>query len=267
MDESTTHPAAADRAVNSAHPYHPQHVSIPGYVPNSSSISSILGAFGGLIFVFVACALLLARRCNPAIRKPDQLALCWFAICGFLHCFFEGYFVLYHASLPSSQALFAQLWKEYAQSDSRYVTSDPFMLCIETLTVLIWGPLSIAAAVCIVQRNPLRHLAQAVLCVGHLYGVALYYGTCYFEETFRGVSYSRPEFLYFWVYYVGFNAPWVVGPALLLRQSAAAIRCSFVTRPGEQEDASTSPRSTSEGDHMSSASEVKALSFEAKKDL
>ncbi|ROT35929.1 hypothetical protein SODALDRAFT_328313 [Sodiomyces alkalinus F11] len=28
----------------------------------------------------------------------------------------------------------------------------------------------------------------------------------------HGTVHSRPEFLYFWVYYVGFNAPWVVVP-------------------------------------------------------
>lgn len=51
----------------------------------------------------------------------------------------QGYFVLNHAAIPSSQSLFAQLWKEYALSDSRYLTSDPFMLCIESLTV-VWPP-------------------------------------------------------------------------------------------------------------------------------
>lgn len=44
--------------------------------------------------------------------------------------------MLNHAVLPSSQSLFAQLWKEYSLSDSRYMTSDFFMLCIETLTVV-----------------------------------------------------------------------------------------------------------------------------------
>jgi cholestenol delta-isomerase len=44
--------------------------------------------------------------------------------------------VLHHASIPGSQGLFAQLWKEYALSDSRYMVSDPFMLCIESLTVV-----------------------------------------------------------------------------------------------------------------------------------
>lgn len=51
------------------------------------------------------------------------------------------------------------------------------------------------------------------MCVGHLYGVALYYGTCFFEYHYKGISHSRPEFLYYWVYYLGLNAAWVVVPA------------------------------------------------------
>lgn len=34
------------------------------------------------------------------------------------------------------QDFFGQLWKEYALSDSRYMTSDPLVLCMESLTVV-----------------------------------------------------------------------------------------------------------------------------------
>ena len=77
-----------------------------------------------------------------------------------------------------------------------------------------------ATAVAIVVGSTLRHVLQIIVSMGHLYGVALYYGTCTFEHYLRGNSYSRPEFLYYWVYYVGFNMPWVVVPACeLLRLS------------------------------------------------
>lgn len=66
---------------------------------------------------------------------------------------------------------------------------------------------------CLVRGNDLRYPLQIVMCVGHLYGVALYYGTCYFEYHYHGNSHSRPEFLYYWVYYAGFNFPWVVVPS------------------------------------------------------
>lgn len=121
---------------------------------------------------------------------------------------------MHHATLGSSQDLFAQLWKEYSLSDSRYMTSSPFMLCIETLTVSIWGPLSTLAGVLVVtERKGLRHVVQIVLSVGHLYGVLLYYGTCFFAEKYKGVVYSRPEALYYWVYYAGLNSPWAIVPA------------------------------------------------------
>lgn len=49
---------------------------------------------------------------------------------------FQGYFALNHVNLSGKQDLFGQLWKEYAFSDSRYLTSDPFVLCMETVTAV-----------------------------------------------------------------------------------------------------------------------------------
>ena len=86
-----------------------------------------------------------------------------------------------------------------------FVLTDSFQL--------IWGPLSLATAVCIARASTLRHALQLVVSIGHLYGVALYYGTCSFEYHLRGHSHSRPEFLYYWIYYVAFNMPWVVVPS------------------------------------------------------
>ena len=47
-----------------------------------------------------------------------------------------GYFAFNHANMPGKQDLFGQLWKEYSFSDSRYLTSDPFVLCMETVTAV-----------------------------------------------------------------------------------------------------------------------------------
>lgn len=67
-------------------------------------------------------------------------------------------------------------------------------------------------ALAILRNSPSRHLIQTILNTAHLYGVALYYLTNFIEYRFHGTSYSRPEFLYFWVYYIGFNTPWAVVP-------------------------------------------------------
>lgn len=55
---------------------------------------------------------------------------------GFIHLFFEAYFVINHKTLAGSQELFGQLWKEYSLSDSRYLTSDPFLICMEAVTAV-----------------------------------------------------------------------------------------------------------------------------------
>lgn len=57
-------------------------------------------------------------------------------IAGCIHLFFEGYFSVNHKAMGPKQDLFGQLWKEYAFSDSRYLTSDPFVLCMETITAV-----------------------------------------------------------------------------------------------------------------------------------
>jgi hypothetical protein len=44
--------------------------------------------------------------------------------------------MIHHNHMASAQDLFGQLWKEYALSDSRYMTSDTLVLCMETMTVV-----------------------------------------------------------------------------------------------------------------------------------
>lgn len=41
-----------------------------------------------------------------------------------------------HSYMPSRQDFFGQLWKEYALSDSRYMSVDPLVLCMESWTVV-----------------------------------------------------------------------------------------------------------------------------------
>ncbi|KAG6294614.1 hypothetical protein E4U46_006008 [Claviceps purpurea] len=152
------------------------------------------------------------------LRALDKWAAMWFALC---------YFLLHRAAIPQQQTLFAQLWKEYALSDSRYLTLDVFTVCIEFITVFVWGPLSWLTLFAILRDSPFRHVGQVIVCTAHLFGVALYYGTNWGDYRASGVSYSRPEVLYYWVYYAGFNAPWVVVPVVLILDSSKNIAKAF----------------------------------------
>jgi hypothetical protein len=55
---------------------------------------------------------------------------------GCIHLFFEGYFAYNFRRMGSMQDLFGQLWKEYSLSDSRYLTQDAFVLCMESITAV-----------------------------------------------------------------------------------------------------------------------------------
>ncbi|KAL7795793.1 Emopamil-binding protein [Trichoderma ceciliae] len=217
------------------HPYRPLGVSIPNYVPNDLPLARSLPVFGFLIGAVVLSAYLLAGSGSGTrrrVRPVDRFAASWFALCAWFLPFAAyshdaRYYIYHRRNIPGMNTLFAQLWKEYALSDSRYLTSDIFTVCVETMTVFAWGPLSLLTVLCICINNPSRHLFQIVVCVAHLYGVALYYATNWTEQRFHGVSYSRPEFLYFWVYYVGFNAPWAIVPFFLLQDSYSRIVTAF----------------------------------------
>ncbi|TDZ87647.1 3-beta-hydroxysteroid-Delta(8),Delta(7)-isomerase [Colletotrichum sidae] len=218
MDHSKDPPPAP------SHPYYPAVVSLQHFTANETPVAVLIAAFGGIIAPSVLASVAVARKARPSLSNADQLAIAWFALCGFLHCVFEAYFIFNHGTLASLQTLFGQLWKEYALSDSRYLTSDPFVFTVELITVFVWGPLCWAIVMSIARGSQLRHPLTIVMCVGHLYGVALYYLTSMSEYYLNGVSHSRPEFLYFWIYYIGFNAPWVVVPGILLHKSVLHVK-------------------------------------------
>lgn len=133
------------------------------------------------------------------------------------------YFTRRSHSLLTAHAV----WKEYSWSDSRYLTSDPFVLCMETVTAFCWGPLSFCVALMITFEHPLRHPLQALVSLGQIYGDILYYATSMFDHYHKGITYCRPEAYYFWGYYFFMNFIWIVIPGYLLYSSIEASGRAF----------------------------------------
>lgn len=129
--------------------------------------------------------------------------------------------------MGSDAGLMGQMWKEYSLSDSRYLTSDTFVVCMETITAVFWGPLSLLVAYYVAADHPARHPLQAIVSLGQLYGDVLYYATCTFDELVRQTVYSRPDPAYFWGYYVLLNSFWIVIPSILLLQSVRETTRAF----------------------------------------
>lgn len=125
--------------------------------------------------------------------------------------------------MASSSALLAQAWKEYSLSDSRYLTQDSFVIPMEAVTAIFWGPLSFVIAWMIAADHPLRHPLQAAVSLGQLYGDVLYYATCAWEHFVKGRIFCVPDGRFFWGYFVLLNAFWIVIPLVMLIKSARSV--------------------------------------------
>ncbi|KAI0166430.1 3-beta-hydroxysteroid-Delta(8),Delta(7)-isomerase [Xylariaceae sp. FL1272] len=209
------------------HPYYPLGVAIPKYIANDLSTQEILAIFTTACIAVLTPTLFLARRKRPDLSKDELATVLWFVLCGSIHSCLEGYFAFNARAIAGQDTVLAQLWKEYSYSDSRYLTADTFVVCMEAITAVFWGPLSFLCAWFIVSDHPLRHPLQSIISLGQLYGDVLYYATCTFEFVRWGTEYSRPELRYFIGYYVFLNAFWIVIPFALLVASTKEIGRAF----------------------------------------
>ncbi|TFK44548.1 EBP domain-containing protein [Crucibulum laeve] len=200
------------------HPYYPVTLDLPTYQPNTLSYVTLIG--GWLVALsFVTLSTYAWLSTNKSLTSGDKWTGVWFMICGCIHVFFEGHFVRHHSTLASKTDFLSQAWKEYSKSDSRYLTSDPFILVIESITSVLWGPLCFYVVWSITRGYTSRYVLTALVSLGHIYGDALYYGTTVME----GAPASRPEYLYFWIYFVGTNSLWMIAPTILLIHSIRKI--------------------------------------------
>ncbi|ORX76142.1 Emopamil-binding protein [Basidiobolus meristosporus CBS 931.73] len=181
--------------VNS-HPYYPRNLSLPHYVPNTSGTGHILSV------------------------TQDRLLFMWCVLAGLIHVGLEGYYIQNYASLAGDQFVLGQVWKEYSKGDSRYLSSDPFVLNMERITaVRSIGLIVLVTLHSVFNQTPGRHLGLLSVSICQLYGDVLYFATTFFE----GSPHSDPHPLYYWFYFVTMNGIWIVIPSYLLVRSWMAI--------------------------------------------
>jgi len=209
------------------HPFFPISAPVPNYVAVSTPTAVLLTIFFGTLAVILGATKFSLERYRPSLPSGEVWAATWFILCGFIHSFFEGYFSINSLHMATRTDLFGQLWKEYALADSRYMTRDSFVVCMESVTAYFWGPLSFLCAYYITIGHPLRHPLQLVISVGQLYGLILYFATCSFEELVHGVVVSRPEWAYYSMYYIACNAFWFFIPGYLIYRSCREISRAF----------------------------------------
>lgn len=138
-----------------------------------------------------------------------------------------GYYSVNSPDMVGRNDIFGQLWKEYSLSDSRYLTQDAFLVCMESVTAFLWGPLSFYAVYCIMTDHPAQHPLHIIISVGQIYGLILYLSICSFNEIVYDVIYCRPEMIYYWAYYLLCNAFWIAIPGYIVYLSVAEIMRVF----------------------------------------
>ena len=74
------------------------------------------------------------------------------------------------------------------------------------------GPFSFLTAWLLTTDSGYRHSFQALVSIGHIYSNLLYFATSLYDDYILGKQYYRPEPFYFWAYFVGMNAIWLVIP-------------------------------------------------------
>ncbi|XP_046580252.1 3-beta-hydroxysteroid-Delta(8),Delta(7)-isomerase-like [Haliotis rubra] len=199
------------------HPYFPKDLKLPHYRPNDKGVVEILSVFFGVVGVFVVLTWVYSGTTkNPRFTITQRVVLCWFMMCGLIHTFLEGYFGVFHDVLAGDMSFLGQVWKEYSMGDSRYMSSDAFVVSMERITAFVDGPLSFLTLLLYFRNSPYRYVIQLIVSLCQLYGDTLYFMTEIFEDFSHGYMY-HPQ--YFWFYFVTMNMFWIVIPSCLIIQS------------------------------------------------
>ncbi|KAJ3039620.1 hypothetical protein HDV00_012078 [Rhizophlyctis rosea] len=204
------------------HPYYPLALSLPHYTLPVWSMSSILTIFFSSVgLILLVAYILISRKPYPFSRR---LIFLWFLLCGFIHFVVEGYFAYNHVSIAGQTTFLADLWKEYALGDSRYMSADPFVVVMESFTAVFWGLGSFLTAYTIYINHPIRHILQFLISMGQMYGDVLYYATTLFE----GSPHCSPHPFHFWFYFITLNGFWIVIPLAVMYSSGKVMYHALV---------------------------------------
>lgn len=206
VDEEVIHP-----------PYYPRDLKMPNYIPNNMSVVRLLSSFFGCLTVcLIGLWFVMRSRRHLKAKFVTKLKISWFFMCGLIHLILEGYFAVYHQTIPGGSSYLAEMWKEYGKADSRYVSGDTFTVCMEAITAFVDGPLAFIATYAFLTNKPYRYVVQLILSLFQLYGDVLYF-TTEIKDGFVHGPFGHP--LYFWFYFVFLNAFWIVVPFVCIVES------------------------------------------------
>ncbi|CAK6981604.1 emopamil-binding protein-like [Scomber scombrus] len=124
-------------------------------------------------------------------------------------------------TVETSEGPLAELWKEYGKADSRWLVSDPTIVSLELLTVVLCPLIAVLLIYAVLHTKYYRHFLQISLSVCELYGGWM----TFCPDWLMGSPHlDTSSWLYLWVYLVFFNGLWVLVPVLLLVRSWSSLK-------------------------------------------
>jgi cholestenol delta-isomerase len=95
-----------------SHPYYPVDLKLPNYVPNDKPAGELLGVFFGVIVLSLACLwVVMSRASHTKGSTLLKVKVSWFFMCGLIHFVLEGYFGIYHGTIPEGKSYLSQMCK------------------------------------------------------------------------------------------------------------------------------------------------------------
>ncbi|KAK6194898.1 hypothetical protein SNE40_000433 [Patella caerulea] len=168
--------------------------------------------------VFAVFSIICGFRLKRTLPQIEKWVLSWLVFDALTHLTLEVVFLYFSltGTVEKSQHFTADLWKEYGKADKRWLVSDPTIVSLEILTVVVDGLLCLVLIYAIIRNKSYRHFVQIILCVCELYGGWMTFCPEWLTGSKNLVT---DNVLYLWVYLIFFNGIWVVIPLALLYQS------------------------------------------------
>jgi cholestenol delta-isomerase len=76
------------------------------------------------------------------LSKSDRLSVVWFAVCGTIHTFFEGYYAYNNKTMSSDLSWFGQAWKVtlYTLNHLCFVSMYcSYQILVHVIYICYWG--------------------------------------------------------------------------------------------------------------------------------
>lgn len=114
------------------------------------------------------------RRGRIILTFKEKIIVAFSLLTSFMHIYVSGTFVLFATNINSSSWMLA-IWRTMGKYDSRYTSSDPFLVSSNGFMAFVVGPLLLLYVWTIVNKHPVRQVCGIITYSLEIYTYILYF--------------------------------------------------------------------------------------------